>query len=73
MNTLDEYLKQHGTTRYKIAQVTGISTTTLQRSSKRNAEDMNPRIMVAIAKVMDKTPGQVFDELIQLENDIKSS
>lgn len=69
---LDAYLKENGTTRYQISKITGIGATTLQRSTEKCATDINPRAIVAIAQTLKKTPGQVFDELIEkeMENDM---
>lgn len=64
---LDTYLEKHGLTRYQISKRTGIGATTLQRSADMCATDINSRVMVAIAQALKKTPGQVFDELIELE------
>lgn len=72
MNVIDKYLEQHNIKRGRVARLTGIGPTTLQRATEVSATDINPRAMVAIAQALKKTPGQVFDELIdtEMENDM---
>lgn len=66
---LDTYLNGLGLTRNQVSKKTGISATTLQRSSGKDAFTINPRVMWAISLMTDKTPGQTFDEIIELEKD----
>ncbi|MGD7020649.1 helix-turn-helix domain-containing protein [Levilactobacillus sp. LN180102] len=72
---LDTYLASQGITRNKISRATKIATTTLQRSSTREADDINPRVLFAIAEVLHTTPGKVLDDLIKMEmkNDMTTS
>ncbi|XHH97507.1 hypothetical protein ACEPPO_00950 (plasmid) [Limosilactobacillus fermentum] len=72
---LDTYLASHEITRNKISRATKIATTTLQRSSTREADDINPRVLFAVAEVLRTTPGKVLDDLIELEmqNDMTTS
>ena len=67
MKILDTYLKENGTTRAKVARTAGINPTALQRATEREATDINSRVIVAIAETIKKTPGQVFDGLIETE------
>lgn len=73
---LDTYLKRNNSNRSKIARESGINLTTIKRSadpntdgSGKSATDINPRVMSAIAQAFKKTPGQVYDELIELESE----
>lgn len=73
---LDTYLKRNHSNRSKIARQSGINLNTIKRSadpypdgSGKSATDINPRVMAAIAQVFKKTPGQVYDELIELESE----
>lgn len=64
---LDMYLEKNGLTRYQLSKQTHIGSTTLQRASDKDALMINPRVFGAISMVTDKTPGQVFDEIIKME------
>lgn len=66
-NPLDAYLQSQNITRYQISRLTDVGATTLQRATEKNATNINPRVMVAVAEVLKKTPGQVFDDLIEME------
>ncbi|VDG31429.1 hypothetical protein [Lactobacillus delbrueckii subsp. bulgaricus] [Lactiplantibacillus mudanjiangensis] len=71
---LDVYLKNNGVNRSNVARAGQTNLTTIQRSAipfsdgtNRNADDINPRVVFAVAETLHKTPGQVLDELIELE------
>lgn len=71
---LDAYLKSNDINRSKVAKVGQINLTTIQRSAipfsdgtVRNADDINPRVIFAVAETLHKTPGQVLDEIIEME------
>lgn len=66
-SVLDDYLGKNGLNRSVVSRRTGLQYTTLQRSSVRDAIDINPRVMVAVAEAFGKTPGEVFDELLETE------
>lgn len=66
---LDTYLESIDLTRYQVGKATGISPTTLQRSSDKDAFTINPRILWGISMMTDKTPGQVLDEIIKIEEE----
>lgn len=66
---LDTYLESIGLTRYKVSRLTGISPTTLQRSSDKDAFTINPRILWGISMITDKTPGEILDEIIKIEGE----
>ena len=72
MNVFQVYLDNHNITRYQIAKITGVGQSTLQRvsDSKGGTNSISGRILKATAKTLDKTPGQVLDELISLEKTI---
>ena len=72
MNFYDDYLTQQSITRYKIAKETGISPSTLQRAADaKEIDNISMRIIIATAKALDKTPGTVADELINVYNQYK--
>lgn len=66
---LDTFLEKKNLNRNQIAKETGIAPTTLQRSSDKDALAINPRVYAAVAQVLHQTPGQVFDSIIELEED----
>lgn len=67
-NLLDAYLEQQGTTRYQVAKQSGIAETTLMNAAKKSrAIDINTKIIIAIAKTLQKEPGDVLNELIMTE------
>lgn len=70
MKTLQNYLDQKKVTRYKISKVGHISTSTLQSAvnSPNGINGLTVKVLCAIAMTLNKTPGQVLDEIIALEN-----
>lgn len=67
-NLLDAYLEQQGITRYQVAKQSGIAETTLMNAAKKSrAIDINTKIIIAIAKTLQKEPGDVLNELIMTE------
>lgn len=67
-NLLDAYLEQQNTTRYQVAKQSGIAETTLMNAAKKSrAIDINTKIIIAIAKTLQKEPGDVLNELIMTE------
>lgn len=71
MNALQEYLDQNGVTRYQVAKQTGISNTTLANAVKETKplSGQTVKVTSAIAQALSKTPGQVLDDLIELDED----
>ncbi|MGM0175666.1 hypothetical protein [Enterococcus sp. DIV0800] len=69
MNYLDRYLKSQGTNRNRIAEDFDISPSTLQRAaeSQRETDGISGYILKTIAKALEKSPGTVLDEMIDLE------
>ena len=67
-NILDDYLAKNGTTRYKVSKVGGVANSTLVHANERarDASGISTKLIIAIAKTIDKTPGQVLDELIRM-------
>lgn len=69
INIYDQYLEQNNITRYKVSKLSGVYASTLQVAADSNKLDnMSVRILKATATALDKTPGQVLDEMIELEN-----
>ena len=70
MNVLQKYLDQNKISKYKVSKISGISQMTLSHAT----EDNNPlsgqtvKVIAAVAKALDKSPGQVLDDLFQLED-----
>ncbi|EOS7966708.1 hypothetical protein ACNZ61_003006 [Enterococcus hirae] len=72
MNYFDVYLNSQGLTRYKVAMVSDVSSSTLQRPANSSTDRISGKIIKAVAKALDTTPGIVFDELILTEQAIQS-
>ncbi|WP_461241025.1 hypothetical protein [Paucilactobacillus sp. N302-9] len=70
MKLYQQYLDNNNITRYKVAKVSGLSNSTLQRvaDSEHGTDTISGKIMKATAKALDKEPWEVFKELIALEN-----
>lgn len=69
MNVIQKYLDKNDITRYQIHKKSGIATTTLQHAVDReNAIDgLTGKVIKSIALALNKTPGTVLDELIEME------
>lgn len=70
MNALQEYLDQNNITRYQVAKQTGIANTTLANAVKETKplSGQTVKVIRAVAEALGKTPGQVLDDLIQLDD-----
>lgn len=73
MNVLQKYLDQNKITRYQVAKKTGIANTTLANAVKdtKPLSGQTVKVISAVAQALDKTPGQVLDDLIALDKVIK--
>ncbi|MCT1215820.1 XRE family transcriptional regulator [Latilactobacillus curvatus] len=69
MNVIQQYLDQNNVTRYKVSKLSGLGQTTLKAAvdSKNGIDGLTGKVIKAIAVALDKTPGTVLDELVQLE------
>lgn len=69
MNVLQKYLDQNKITRYQVAKKTGIANTTLANAVKdtKPLSGQTVKVISAVAQALDKTPGQVLDDLIALD------
>ncbi|MBT8939589.1 hypothetical protein BTI77_03265 [Lactobacillus delbrueckii subsp. bulgaricus] len=65
------YLDQNGVTRYQVAKQTGIANTTLANAVKETKplSGQTVKVISAVAQTLGKTPGQVLDNLIELDED----
>lgn len=72
MNYFDIYLRTQGTNRNQVAETTGMTASSLQRAAnaKGGTDRISTLAIKAIAKTINKTPGQVLDELILSESAI---
>lgn len=70
MNIIQQYLDQNEITRYKVSKISSVSQPTLKAAvdSKNGIDGLTGKVIKAIAVALDKTPGIVLDELLQLEN-----
>lgn len=69
MNSLQKYLDDNNLTRYQIYKKTGLSQMTLSHavSDKKDINGQSVKIIKAVADTLGKTPGEVLDELLKLE------
>lgn len=67
---LDDYLKQHNTTRYEVAKISGIPEASFKNLLTQDVSNYAGRFYRAIGLVIGKTGGQVYDELTADENRI---
>lgn len=65
---IDKYLKQFNLTRYRVSTVSGVSESTLRNNNRYPVDSMSVKVIRAIAGVVGKTPGEVLDGLIAIEN-----
>lgn len=70
MGLIDIFAKQHGTTRYKISKISGISENTLADANKRSVSALKVKIVKALAVGVDtKNVGKILNELIKIEKE----
>lgn len=65
---LDEYLKLNNTTRYQVAKISGISESSFTSIRDRDVSNLSGRFYRAIGLALNKTGGQVYDEITADEN-----
>lgn len=64
MTVYDAYLEQHGLTRYRLAEKSGVTQSTLQTAGDATQlSQISTKTLIATADVLEITPGQVLDEL----------
>ena len=70
MNVLQKYLDQNKISKYKVSKIAGISQMTLSHATEDNKplSGQTVKVIAAVAKALDKSPGQVLDDLFQLED-----
>ncbi len=67
MGLLDIYLQKNGKKRYDLFKETGLSQQMLSNVNKKSVNSYSVKVIQAIAKTVDKDPGNVLDELLLLE------
>ena len=65
---LDDYLKLNSTTRYEVAKISGIPETSFKSIRNRDVNNLSGRFYRAIGLALNKTGGQVYDEITADEN-----
>lgn len=70
MNVLQKYLDQNKISKYKVSKISGISQMTLSHATEDNKplSGQTVKVIAAVAKALDKSPGRVLDDLFQLED-----
>ncbi|WP_343345725.1 helix-turn-helix domain-containing protein [Terrisporobacter petrolearius] len=66
MNYLDLYLRKNNCKRYDIHKKTGVSQQLLSNHTKISVENYSGKVLVAIASTINKTPGDVLNDLLCL-------
>lgn len=69
MSVLDVYLQKNEKKRYDVHKKTGISQQLLSNMSKKNVESYSIKTIRAIAETVQKSEGEVVDELLRLEKE----
>lgn len=69
MNYLDLYLQRNGIKRYDVYKVTGVSQQLLATHTNKKIEKYSNKVVMALAEALEKTPGTVLDELLELQKE----
>lgn len=69
MNYLDLYLRRNNCKRYDVHKKTGVSQQLLSNHTKRSIERYSGKVIIAVADTLNRTPGDVFNELLALEKE----
>ena len=67
MNYLDLYLQRNNCKRYDVFKNTGVSQQLLSTHTNKKIEKYSSKVLIALAETLNKTPGNVLDELLALE------
>lgn len=68
MYLLDDYLKAHGVTRYKLSQISGIGESTLASYKKKELKEFPVYLLEGIGMLIGKKSWEVLEDLKMLEN-----
>ena len=69
MNYLDLYLRKNNCKRYDVHKKTGVSQQLLSNHTKRSVEKYSGKVIIAIANTINKTPGDVLNDLLAFEKE----
>lgn len=69
MNYLDLYLQKNNYKRYDVHKKTGISQQSLATYTNKNIEKYPTKLLIALSETLNKTPGDILNELIALEKE----
>lgn len=69
MGILDIYLQRNGKKRYDVFKETGVSQQLLSSANKKNVNSYSVKTIQAIAKTVQKSEGDVLNELLTLEKE----
>ncbi|MED3576082.1 helix-turn-helix domain-containing protein [Cytobacillus praedii] len=69
MNYLDLYLQRNHCKRYDVFKKTGVSQQLLSTHTNKSIEKYSSKVIIAIAGTLDKTPGDVLNELLHIEKE----
>lgn len=69
MTVFNDYLDQNNTTRYAVAEANGVAASAFQRASQADKfENLSSIALVRVAKALDKSVGEVANELYAMFN-----
>lgn len=69
MNYLDLYLQRNNCKRYDVYKRTGISQQLLASHTNKNPDKFSSKVLISVAEALEKTPGTVLDELLELQKE----
>ena len=71
MNVLQKYLDQNNVTKYQVSKLSVLSQMTLSHATadSKLLSGQTVKVISAVAQALGKTPGQVLDDLIELDED----
>ncbi|WP_413524206.1 hypothetical protein [Carnobacterium divergens] len=74
MHPIDSIVKKYNVTKYSISKIGNISQTGISSAIERNQtiDNFKVKTIIAIAKAINKTPGETLDELLNFEEHLKN-
>lgn len=69
MNYLDLYLQKNNCKRYDVYKKSGISQQSLATYTNKQIEKYPAKLLIALSQTLNKTPGDVLNELLTLESE----
>ncbi|MBP1044577.1 helix-turn-helix domain-containing protein [Vagococcus sp. BWB3-3] len=70
MTALEVYAARSGLTMYRISKISGLPPSTIKNAFKKTLGQTTIRTLQAIAKTVQASPGELLDELLEIEETI---